>query len=141
MTRPSQKHHVIPSDLAQVGALRTEISEQLSTYEYPKNTAFAIRLAVDEAICNAIKHGNKLDQSKNVTIDYTIDNDKFTMTVEDQGEGFTPANVPDPTAEENLTKTSGRGVMLIDLYMTNVTYNNKGNIITITKDKSCKKPA
>ena len=141
MNRHSQKHHVIPSDLSQLAAIRSEINQQLSLYNYPENTVFAIRLAVDEALCNAIKHGNKQDSTKNITVDYDINDKRFTMTVEDQGEGFTPKDIPDPTADENLTKTSGRGVMLIQLYMTNVKYNTKGNIITISKDKSCIKPA
>ncbi len=141
MTRPCQKHHVIPSDLSLLTNVRQEINDLLSRFDYPKNTVFAIRLAVDEALCNAIKHGNRCDKSKNITVDYQIDDNRFTMSVEDEGEGFKATDIPDPTADENLTKTSGRGVMLIELYMTKVTYNDRGNIITISKDKTCTKPA
>ncbi len=140
MNAPLKQHHVLSSDLANLTPLRQEVIQKLSEYDYPDNTVFAIRLAVDEALCNAIKHGNHQDKSKSIIVDYAIDHERFVMSVEDQGQGFRIKDVPDPTAKENLVKPSGRGVMLIDLYMTQVKYNQKGNQITITKDKNCPKP-
>ena len=107
---------------------------------YSKEAIFAIQLALDEAVTNAIRHGNKLDESKSVSVHYTIGDRDTTITICDQGEGFDPKELPDPTLDENLTCPSGRGVMLMQAYMTSVSYNDKGNCLTLVKRKNCALP-
>ena len=80
-------------------------------------------LSVTEATTNAIIHGNKSDESKIVTIDVRKEADKIVIKVKDQGKGFDPGIVPDPTETENLLKDSGRGLYLMRVYMDDVQYN------------------
>lgn len=82
-----------------------------------------VLLAVTEATTNAIIHANKCDQSKMVTIDVKVNETKLVVRVKDEGEGFDPADIPDPTEPENLLNESGRGVYLMRVYMDNVEYN------------------
>ncbi|MGB5287669.1 MAG: ATP-binding protein [Ignavibacteriaceae bacterium] len=80
-------------------------------------------LAVTEATTNAIIHANKCDLSKLVTIHAHIEDSKLIIKVKDEGSGFDPSTVPDPTEPENLLKDSGRGVYLMKVYMDEVRYN------------------
>jgi serine/threonine-protein kinase RsbW len=80
-------------------------------------------LAVTEAVTNAIIHANKCDETKKVTMNVQKDDHKLIITVKDEGKGFDPANVPDPTAPENLLKDSGRGLYLMKIYMDELKYN------------------
>ena len=80
-------------------------------------------LAVTEATTNAIIHANKCDLSKLVTIRAHIEDSKLIVKVKDEGKGFDPSTVPDPTQPENLLKDSGRGVYLMKVYMDEVRYN------------------
>ncbi len=82
-----------------------------------------VLLAVTEATTNAIIHANKCDQSKMVTIDVKVNETKLVVKIKDEGEGFDPAVIPDPTEPENLLNESGRGVYLMRVYMDNVEYN------------------
>ncbi len=80
-------------------------------------------LAVTEAVTNAIIHANKCDESKKVKINVQKDGNKLIVIVKDEGKGFDPAKVPDPTQPENLLKDSGRGLYLIRVYMDDLKYN------------------
>jgi serine/threonine-protein kinase RsbW len=131
---------VIPSKLTAVPGVLQTIIDQAQTMGYGKDEVFAIRLALDEAVSNAIRHGNKNDSSKTVTIEYTIDDQAVHISVIDDGCGFCRDSLPDPTLEENLTSPNGRGVMLIESYMSDVSFNEKGNCICMTKCKGCKLP-
>jgi len=80
-------------------------------------------LAVTEATTNAIIHANKCDLSKLVTIHAHIEDSKLIVKVKDEGKGFDPSTIPNPTEPENLLKDSGRGVFLMKVYMDKVEYN------------------
>jgi serine/threonine-protein kinase RsbW len=80
-------------------------------------------LSVTEATTNAIIHANKSDLSKLVKIDVRVENRKLIITVKDEGPGFDPLKIPDPTQPENLLKDSGRGVYLMKFYMDDLKYN------------------
>ncbi len=93
-------------------------------------------LSVTEATTNAIKHGNKNDINKLVDIDVDVINDYLIISVKDQGAGFNPADVPDPTHPENLLKDSGRGLYLMRVYMDEVEFKNTPQgTVTILKLK------
>ena len=83
----------------------------------------ALLLAVTEATTNAIIHANKCNVNKTVTVDVNVDNSTLTVKIIDEGEGFDPAKIPDPTHPENLLKDSGRGVYLMKIYMDDLKYN------------------
>jgi serine/threonine-protein kinase RsbW len=124
---------VIPSDPAESRRLQDDIERTLRSHEYGDRDIFSIKLALEEALINAIKHGNQMDRAKKVHIAYRITSDRFDVTVTDEGSGFDPAEVPDPTAVENLERPSGRGLMLMRHYMTEVRYNSLGNSVTMSK--------
>jgi len=84
-------------------------------------------LAITEATTNAIIHGNKSDESKIVSIDATVDNGKLIISIKDEGRGFDPAIVPDPTHPDNLLKDSGRGLYLMRIYMDDLQYKHTVN--------------
>ena len=84
-------------------------------------------LSVTEATTNAIKHANKNDRNKKVVITAEKQNDQLIVKIKDEGNGFDPAQVPDPTAPENLMKDSGRGLYLMKYYMDDVSYNITDN--------------
>ena len=88
---------------------------------------------MEEALVNAIKHGNKLDPDKRVMIDATISPNEAEISIEDEGPGFDRGSVPDPLAEENLEKPSGRGILLIESYMSQVKWDHGGRRVRMVK--------
>ncbi len=90
-------------------------------------------IALDEAFVNAVKHGNKFDPTKFVRITAEVSTKEARFTIEDEGEGFNIAEIPDPTNTENLFKTSGRGVLIIHNVMDEVRYNERGNRVEMIK--------
>ena len=83
----------------------------------------ALLLAVTEATTNAIIHANKCNVNKTVTVDVTVNSSTLIVKIIDEGAGFDPAKIPDPTHPENLLKDSGRGVYLMKIYMDDLKYN------------------
>jgi len=83
----------------------------------------ALLLAVTEATTNAIIHANKCNVNKTVTVDVTVNSSTLIVKIIDEGAGFDPAKIPDPTLPENLLKDSGRGVYLMKIYMDDLKYN------------------
>ncbi len=127
---------VIPTDLSAARRLAEEILGQVKAHGYGEDVCFAIRLAVEEALINAIKHGNKYDRQKTVTVSTDVAGDKTAITIADEGKGFDPSAVPDPTDDENLEKPCGRGIMLMRAYMDEVAYNQRGNEVRLVKHKT-----
>ena len=124
---------VIPSEPMQLSRVESVILGRLEALNYGERATFAVRLALEEAVVNAIKHGNRMDKAKRVTITYSADDRECVISVEDEGPGFDPAAVPDPTAEENIERPSGRGLMLIRAYMDEVSHDRQGRKITMRK--------
>ena len=124
----------IPSDLTAVRQLQLEIEQALQkASNFDEREIFAVKLAVEEALVNAVKHGNQLDKDKSVRVIYHLNPDHFEISITDQGPGFDPEDVPDPTAEENLERACGRGLFLIRHYMSEVKILDKGNTIAMSK--------
>jgi serine/threonine-protein kinase RsbW len=121
------------SDFAAARIVQGEILDEADRQRYSEDTAFAIRLGFEEAMNNALRHGNAMDPGKVVCVECDIDARRAIITVTDQGEGFDPASVPDPTCDENLEKPCGRGLMLMRAYMDKVTFNECGNQVCLVK--------
>jgi serine/threonine-protein kinase RsbW len=140
MADPRREKVVIASRLAEIPPLVESILAAVTAHGYDDDAQFAIRLCLDEAISNAVRHGNCGDPQKKVTVEYAVDAVAFTITICDQGCGFRPDKVPDPTLDENLEKPCGRGVLLMQAYMTQVSFNPSGNCVSMVKRRDCTKP-
>ena len=128
----------ISSDLSEARNLQDLIERQLRHCHYEDKEIFAIRLAMEEAIVNAIKHGNRMEQTKQIYVRYRILPDRFDIGITDEGAGYNSHHVSDPLAVENLERPSGRGLFLMKHYMTEVIVHAPGNRLTMSKVR--KKP-
>jgi serine/threonine-protein kinase RsbW len=124
---------VIPSDLNEARHLQDLIEKQLRQCHYEDKEIFGIRLALEEALVNAIKHGNQMDHGKKIHVRYRILLERFDVGVTDEGSGYDPGDVPDPLSAENLERPSGRGLFLMKHYMTEVVVHAPGNRLTMCK--------
>lgn len=123
----------IPSDAAEARRIQEEIERELRVKSFGDREIFCIKLALEEALVNAIKHGNQMNRAKKVRIAYHVGADRFDALIADEGPGFDPNDVPDPTAVENLERPCGRGVMLMRHYMSAVNFNDRGNMVAMSK--------
>ena len=131
----STKAIVIPSDLASAKGPEQAILREVQQHGFSEDAIFAIKLTLEEAITNAIKHGNKCDRSKKVTVQYVVDSVQVVITIRDEGPGFNPDAVPDPTSPERLSLPNGRGILLMKAYMNEVVYRRNGTEIFLRKLK------
>jgi len=127
-------HIEIPSQLKFIKGIAHNIIADAKLMGYDENELRdKIPVTVDEAVTNAIKHGNKFQEDKKVYIDIHIDIDRIKIVVADEGAGFNVKAVPDPTDPTNFLKPSGRGILFMSIGMDEVRYNEKGNILTLIK--------
>jgi serine/threonine-protein kinase RsbW len=125
---------VLASDPAEARRFQDQIEQLLvHSSQASPHEVFSIKLALEEALINAIKHGNQMDRAKKVRVLYRVAPNYFEVRVSDEGSGFDPSEVPDPTAVENLERPCGRGLMLMRHYMTEVIYNQAGNCVAMSK--------
>jgi serine/threonine-protein kinase RsbW len=123
----------ISSDTAAVRDVRKRIMEVVSRRGFTDGSTYAINLALEEALINAIKHGNRMDPLKKVHIEAKITAKQAEIIIEDEGPGFNRNGVPDPTLMENLEKCSGRGILLIEAYMNEVEWSRGGRRLRMVK--------
>jgi serine/threonine-protein kinase RsbW len=124
---------VIPSKLEAAREVEEALLHRAVSMGFSDSAVFGIKLALEEAINNAIKHGNGFDASKTVEVSFEVDPRQAVVVVTDQGRGFDPSCIPDPTSDENLEKPCGRGIMLMKAYMDEVHYSDKGNQVRLVK--------
>jgi len=122
----------IESKLSNLGIVENAIDTITREAGINKENFGKILVSVMEAVNNAIVHGNKFDESKFVNIEIILENSSMSITVEDQGKGFKPAEVPDPTKPENIERVNGRGVFLMKRLADEIKFNSKGNSVTMT---------
>jgi len=119
-------------DRSKVNALIDRVLALAESHAFGSSALFAMRLAIEEAITNAFEHGHAgLDPATPIHVEYAVTQDAVEIAIEDQGTGFTPSSLPDPTLLENLSKPSGRGVMLMRAYMSDVHFNEQGNRVKL----------
>lgn len=126
----------LPSERGSNRQVTDQLLEQLGVHGWPPADIFAIHLAAEEAIVNAIVHGNKLDPTKKVHVECEISTAVVRILISDEGAGFDPASVPDCTVDERLEAPGGRGVMLMKSFMTSIEYNATGNAVVLLKRRS-----
>ena len=125
----------IPSDSSVGCDLIIKLIDQLEKLGWSEKELFGVHVAIEEAIMNAIRHGNNFSQEKQVHVIAQFSPVNFYLYVTDEGSGFRPDDVPDPTLDENLEMGSGRGLMLMRHYMDEVNYNDVGNSVVIQKHR------
>jgi serine/threonine-protein kinase RsbW len=90
-----------------------------------------VLIATLEAANNAILHGNKLDENKDVNLEFTWDENRLELVVTDQGKGFNYKDIPDPTAPGNVEKVNGRGVFLMEKLSDDINFMENGSKVTL----------
>ena len=130
----------IASDYDEARAVQQRILDAVEAHGYSENAQFALKLALEEALINAVKHGNQLDPKKRVRGHAIVGDDQTVIEVQDEGPGFVRQAIPDPTLEENLEKTSGRGILLIEAYTDEVEWTDQGRHCRMVKRNSPASP-
>ena len=123
----------IPSRLENVAPFIREALEKIKILSLPEEEVFQIKLSLEEAMTNAIRHCNRLNPELFVHVDLDFDKDKIIMEVRDEGAGFDDSRINDPTYQDNAQKPGGRGVFLIRRLMSEVEYFDGGRGIKMVK--------
>jgi serine/threonine-protein kinase RsbW len=137
---PVRRSVVVESRPSALEQLCREILSTLETGGFSQDDIFAVHMALEEAFLNAVKHGNRMDPTKSVTVDYLVDPGKVEICMTDEGPGFDPRCIPDPRVGKNLYRPEGRGLLLIRSYMHTVEYNERGNSLRMVRCKSLPVP-
>ena len=123
----------VPSETRYIRKVSSGILSGISRYDVDESRLFDIKLCIEEAVRNAMVHGNHCDKKLSVRTVYWVDNGALNMEIADEGPGFDRGDVADPTLEPHILKNSGRGIYLIRKLMDKIEYNEKGNKITMMK--------
>lgn len=124
---------VIPSTLTDAKRPAAQILADVVSCGYDEDSTFAIKLALEEAMTNAVRHGNAGDEAKHITVRYAVSPEMVVICVRDEGPGFCPERVPDPTDPDRISLPCGRGIMLIRAYMSEVAYRCDGREVRMVK--------
>ena len=123
----------VPSDLGLVGPAVELIVDACPRRPLSgRQLRFNLRTALAEALCNAIAYGNRHDRTKFVHVRVVVARDHTEVHISDDGEGFDPSIVPDPTRPENREREDGRGLFVLRHLVDHVSFNAKGNAICLT---------
>lgn len=123
----------IANDSRLLKEVSNELIRQLTEKGVDEDIIFDVHVGFEEALRNAMIHGNNEDPDKKVTIEALVTEHSVVISVEDEGDGFDPETLPDPTKHENLLKESGRGVYLMRHLMDDIRYDKGGRRVTMTK--------
>jgi len=124
---PIERRRRVPNDDQEIKSAEDEILSAAQSCGFGQEPCFALRLALEEAIRNAFHHGHAERPEEPIDLAWSVSPDRIEITIEDRGPGFDPSDVPDPTADENLDRPCGRGLLLMRAYMTHVEHNERGN--------------
>lgn len=126
----------IASKIENIYPVEREILQQANQLGFDDNACFCLRLAMDEALINAIIHGNRNAEEKKIHIKALFNSESVAVTVQDEGDGFDRSQLCDPTEAPHLYETHGRGVFLIRQFTHELRFNDKGNEITFVVHQS-----
>jgi serine/threonine-protein kinase RsbW len=122
----------IESQVANLRIVENAIDETTSVIGISQDNYGKILVSAMEAVNNAILHGNKSNPEKIVDIEISFESDELKISVTDEGPGFCPEKVPDPTTPENIEELNGRGIYLMSHLADKIKYSEKGNSVTMT---------
>jgi len=122
----------LPSVIENIAAVDNLLDEIIDTYRIGDEGEGSIRIALTEAVNNAISHGNRRDAEKMVRLTFRPSKKEMVFVIEDEGPGFDYDNLPDPTAPENLEQPNGRGVFLMRNLSDEIDFDETGATVTLT---------
>ena len=128
----------LPSRIESIAKAAEAAAEAARRAGLDEDAAFGLDMAVREAVTNAVLHGNREDESKQVELSFEETGGALSVTVRDQGAGFDLDTLPDPTDEQNLLKASGRGILFMRTFMDTVEWESHpegGTVVRMTKKK------
>lgn len=128
----------LPSRIESVDQAAIEADDFAKSRGFGDDFVSAIDLAIRESVANAVKHGNKFDETKQVEITFADSSDGFEIMIRDHGSGFAVDDIPDPTNPENLLKASGRGILFMNSFMDEVSWTNHddgGTVVRMVKKR------
>ena len=123
---------VFKSDIKNINLVERLIDDLSDEYNLQDDIYGKLLLSVVEAVNNAIVHGNKMDFDKDVVLEYSIDDTKIDFIITDKGDGFDFNNIPDPTKPENIEKTHGRGIFLMNHLADEIEFTKNGSIVKLS---------
>ena len=126
----------IPSKTGAGRRLLEEVLRQLERQHWIPHDIFSVHLAVEEALVNAVKHGNRLDTTKQIHVTCHMSPNLLRVEIADEGDGFDPSTIPDPTDPSRIESPPGRGIMLMRSFMSRVEYNDAGNRVVLEKERA-----
>lgn len=137
MATPEPRVHIeIGSRFENIELVQIAVEASLRQLELDEDSSHWIGTAVREAVANAIRHGNSMDPEKRVEIEFGIQDDEVVIQVSDEGQGFDPGQLPDPTTPDNLLRPSGRGIFFMKKFMDHIDYSfqpGRGTLVTLRK--------
>ena len=107
----------------------------MESLSYIEHDVFSVRISLEEALANALLHGHRGEAEHPIEVAWKVTDAQVDITITDQGRGYDPVTIPDPTADENLTLPSGRGLAMMRAFMDNVQVNDQGNKVTMSRVK------
>jgi len=125
------KRLIFPSKVENISIAERLIDDICEEYKVGEENYGNILIAITEAVNNAISHGNRQDETKDVFLTFRTDKDQLVFIIEDQGPGFDYNNLPDPTAPENIEQPNGRGVFLMKHLADEVEFNETGSVVEL----------
>jgi serine/threonine-protein kinase RsbW len=134
--RKISENHQLQGNRESMDFVQHAILGTMESFDYVEEDLFAVRIAIEEAIANAVLHGHQGDQERLIDIEWTITEKEVSMVVCDSGRGYDESSVPDPTADENLTLPSGRGLAMINAFMSDVSISDGGRRIEMARKRT-----
>jgi serine/threonine-protein kinase RsbW len=135
-SRPHTVELEIASRLELIDVVQTLLARLALFVGFDDDAIHYLSVAVRESVSNAIRHGNRFDETKSVDVAFRVAEDGIEICVRDQGEGFNPASLPNPLASENLLRADGRGVFFMRSFMDEVRFEflkPRGTSVTMVK--------
>ena len=120
----------------EMNPLLRDLEKWMCLVGYPQRDIFAVRVILQQAVANAVRHGNGNDPAKHVDVVYVVSPDEVLAEVQDQGPGFSPDELPNPLALENRERRCGRGVFLMRIYSTWMSFNKRGNRVVLCRRRT-----
>lgn len=116
--------------------VQNDVAQMLEELEFSKRDCFSVRLALEEALANAVKHGNCRDESKKFNVRCQANSEQIEIEVCDEGSGFTQEQIPSPTDGDGLLNANGRGLALMERFMDFVKFHSNGASVLMQKRRS-----